>query len=156
MTAAGASPGPRRSRRGERVRTAIADALGRLTWSRAQRRVIVILMSLLLAYLTARAALHRRYVPDPQPPLGARSNELASRIDPNTADWNTLAALPQIGEKRAKEIVAYRERHARTNPAARAFDKPEDLMKIRGFGRAMVEHMRPYLVFPTTQPASAR
>ena len=48
-------------------------------------------------------------ISDPQPSEGPRAAELQSRIDPNAADWKTLAAIPNLGEKRAKAIVAYRD-----------------------------------------------
>ena len=84
-----------------------------------------------------------------------RFHDLADRIDPNDADWVTLAALPNIGEKRAKEIIAYRERFVSENPEQRAFTRAEDLLRIKGFGNAMVAQLRAYLIFPaTTQPAS--
>ena len=106
----------------------------RLTWTYSQRRVLLVLLSVLCVALIVRYALHPVYVSDPQPPVPARFSELADRIDPNTADWQTLAALPGIGERRAKDIVAYRERER---------------------ARAIISGMQDHLIVPTTSPATA-
>lgn len=125
-------------------------------WSLSQRRALIALLSIFFVVLCIRYALNREYLPDPQPAQGWRYNELASRIDPNVADWHTLAAVPGLGEKRAKEIVAYRARLRTSNPDAVAFHAPTDLRHIRGIGAATVSNLRPYLVFPSdsavTQP----
>ena len=125
-----------------------------LSWDPSQRRALLAVLAVVWAALLVRYACNPFYVSDPQPPFPARYQELADRIDPNAADWQTLAALPTIGEKRAKQIVAYREAFTRTHPGERAFRVPEDLMRIRGIGSATVDHLRPYLIFPaTTRPA---
>ena len=97
------------------------------------------------------------YVSDPQPERSPRYGDLADRIDPNTADWQTLAALPGIGERRARDIVEYRERkraQAR-DPGLVVFDAPGDLLYVRGIGAATVAGMKPYLLFPTTNRSAA-
>jgi hypothetical protein len=127
-------------------------------WTAKQRRVLIVLLSVLLVYLTIRLIRNPMDVSDPQPRHPPRATELADRIDPNTADWQTLAALPMIGEKRAREIIAYRERYVAQNPGEIAFTRLEDLMRIKGFGHSMIAHMEPYLTFPapaTTAPASS-
>ncbi len=53
---------------------------------------------------------------DPQPVVSARAEALADRIDPNVATLEELVVLPQMGEKRAEAIVAYREKFAKENP----------------------------------------
>ena len=111
----------------------------------------------LSAILLLRLACQRMYVSNPPPPRGERFEELASRIDPNIATWQELAVLPAIGEKRAKEIIAYREMFVARQPTAVAFARTEDLMRIPGIGPAMVETLRPHLLFPAaTQPATQR
>ena len=82
----------------------------RFAWTAPQRRVLLVLLTIMLVFLAGRYACNSRYVSDPQPDLPPRYDELADRIDPNTADWQTLAALPGIGERRARDIVGYRER----------------------------------------------
>ena len=77
-----------------------------------------------------------------------------TRIDPNVADWPAWAALPLIGEKRAKEIVAFRENWLVEHPGEVPFERLEDLMRIKGIGRATIATLEPYLMFPQT-PAEA-
>lgn len=54
----------------------------------------------------------------------------------NTADENELRRLPGIGAKRAAAIVALRTRLGR-------FRAVEDLLKVKGIGRAMLKRLRP-------------
>jgi DNA uptake protein ComE-like DNA-binding protein len=121
---------------------------------KAQRGVLIALLSFILLYLVIRLILNPVHVPDPQPPTGPRAGEIEDRIDPNTADWSTLAALPQIGERRARDIVAYREQFLADNPGKTAFTRAQDLYRVRGFGVAMVSLIEPYLIFPATQPST--
>jgi hypothetical protein len=123
-------------------------------WSLSQRRALIALLAVFFVALCIRYALNRQYVPDPQPTHGWRYNELASQIDPNTADWQTLAAVPGLGEKRAKEIVAYRDRVRTSKPDAVAFHVPADLRHVRGIGNATISNLRPYLIFPSDHPAT--
>ena len=123
-------------------------------WTAPQRGMLIALLVGLLVYLIVRVILNPLYVSDPQPPRPSRYDELADKIDPNTADWQTLAALPGLGEKRAKTIIEYREAFTTKNPGHLAFGEPEDLLLVRGIGPSMLATLRPYLLFPpTTQPA---
>jgi len=126
---------------------------GDFGWTLPQRRAMLILLSLFLFVLILQLAFNRHFVPE-HPVHGARAAELASRLDPNTADWQALAAIPNIGEKRAKDIVSYRERVHGANPGAVVFKSIYDLRVIRGIGPAMVEKLRPYLIFPGEHPES--
>ena len=120
-------------------------------WTGPQRRVLLALLACLLVYLVIRLILNPAYVSDPQPLKPSRYDELADKIDPNTADWQSLAALPALGEKRAKAIV-------KEHPDRIAFQEPEDLLLVRGIGNAMLATLRPYMLFPSdaaTQPTSA-
>jgi DNA uptake protein ComE-like DNA-binding protein len=107
-----------------------------------------------LIYLAIRLIRNPGYVSDPQPGDPPRAAELADRIDPNTADVATLAALPTIGHRRAQDIVDYRERFVAQNPGKVAFTRVEDMVRIKGFGIAMIEHVRPYLTFPKQPPTT--
>jgi len=128
-----------------------------LTWTLPQRRVLLLLLTVLLVVLAVRYALNPVFVSDPQPERPPRYDELVDRIDPNTADWATLAALPGLGEKRAKDIVAFREESKRYFPDSVAFARPDDLLKVKGIGVAMLEAIRPFLEFPgaATAPSTA-
>jgi len=77
------------------------------TWTLPQRRVLLALLAVLLPVLAIRYACNPAYVADPQPPYPSRYEELADRIDPNTADLATLSALPTIGERRAHACRRY-------------------------------------------------
>ncbi len=96
-------------------------------WTAKQRGAIIFLLSVALIYFTVRLIRNPVYTPDPQPRDPPRAAELADRIDPNTADAATLAALPMIGQSRANDIVAYRDRVAAQNPGKPAFAPIEDL-----------------------------
>lgn len=126
---------------------------GEWGWNLSQRRALIFLLSILLVALCVRFALNRQFVPDPQPPQGARAGELATRIDPNTADWQTLAAIPRLGEKRAKAIVAFRDQ-MRGETRRPVFLHASDLRRIRGIGPATVANLEPYLIFPTLTPTT--
>jgi hypothetical protein len=123
------------------------------TWTLGQRRALLVLLLGLIVYLSIRLALNRAHVPDPPPAHGPRYDEVVDKIDPNTADVATLAALPLIGEKRAQQIVDFREKRRAQYPGRVAFRSEDDLLLIKGFGQASVETLRPYLIFPSTQPA---
>ena len=90
-------------------------------WTSSQRGVLILFASILLIVLSVRLWRNPTYVSDPQPDRPARFDELADKIDPNVADWQTLSALPQLGEKRAKLIVEYREGFLARHPGGVAF-----------------------------------
>ena len=121
-------------------------------WTDSQRRTLILLVGILGLSLLVRAGLNRRFVADPQPVEAARGGELADRIDPNVASFDELVMLPQMGEKRAREIVAYREGFLREHPGGVAFARADDLIHVRGIGVAMLATFSPHLVFPATRP----
>lgn len=127
-----------------------------LAFSPRHRRALIVLLSLLLGYIGLRVALNPTLIAVPQANRPMRESELADRIDPNTADVPTLAALPGIGMKRAGEIVAYRDAFVRKNPGRLAFNQPADLLKIRGFGYATMTRLTPYFIFPASERATTR
>lgn len=118
--------------------------------------MLIALLGAACVYLAIRLYLNPVYVPDPQPPEPARAAEVEDRINPNTADAQMLAALPLIGEKRAQDIVAYRERFAAEHPGALPFAQPSDLLNIRGIGPAMLSQIEPYLNIPPDRSAATR
>jgi competence protein ComEA len=70
---------------------------------------------------------------------GRSARTMASPDDPvvlNAATIDDLRRLPGIGEKRAAAMIALRERLGR-------FRAVEDLLKVKGIGRAMLRRIRP-------------
>lgn len=59
-------------------------------------------------------------------------------IDVNTADIYDLQRLPGIGEKRARDIVAWREAHG-------PFGTVEELTSVTGIGPVILENLREYV-----------
>src|SRR5687767_15644894 len=94
-------------------------------WTPRQRTTLSIIVLALVAVLLTLSFRRPLHIGDPQPPLGPRAPELATKIDPNDADWPTLAALPSIGERRARDIIAHREDFLRKHPGRRAFERIE-------------------------------
>jgi hypothetical protein len=62
------------------------------------------------------------------------------KVNPNTADERTLQQLPGVGRSLAKKIVD-----------SRPFSEVEDLLKIRGLGKAVLEQITPHLVLEEPQ-----
>jgi DNA uptake protein ComE-like DNA-binding protein len=124
-------------------------------WTYGQRIALLAIVAALFVYLCVRYFFNPTYVSNPQPAEPSRAVELVDRIDPNTADVDTLAALPTLGVKRAKLIIDYREAKRARNPNAVVFERLEDLLRIKGIGAATIDQMRPYLKFPTTAPSTS-
>ena len=123
-------------------------------WSRSYRSALAGMVLVFCVVLAVQAVRHRQYISDPPPPT--RLNALADRLDPNIASWQELNVLPQLGQKRAKAIIAYREQFRANGRGQIAFHKAEDLLRIKGIGVAMMETLRPYLMFPASLPATRR
>ena len=120
-----------------------------------QRRALAIAITIFIACLAVALLRNPSHVDDPMPGQGPRYEQLVDRLDPNVADAESLSALPQLGPRRARDIVKYRERVRATDPQRVVFTKLDDLLRVRGIGYAMTKHVEPYLVFPVTQPATA-
>ena len=122
-------------------------------WTARQRLALGVVVMLVLGYALVRYQVTPARIGSPQESEGARAAELADRLDPNTASASDLAALPNIGPAMARKIVEEREEFAKKHPGQRAFNRAEDLERVKGIGAATVENLRPYLGFPATQPA---
>lgn len=66
------------------------------------------------------------------------SSPSRAQIDINAADLTTLQTISGIGEKKAEEIVKYREEHGK-------FKSISDLKNISGFGDKTVEKLSDYV-----------
>ena len=81
--------------------------------------------------------------------LRLRRIEIRIESDPYTADASALAAIPNLGEVKAREIVEYRQNFATQHrPACRRSNSAQDLMMIKGIGPGTASNMEPYLIFP--------
>ena len=107
------------------------------------------LLAVLLAGLWVARWRDPVLLPDP-PGDGPRAADLATRIDPNTADAAALAALPGLGQARARAIVAYRAACAGRHPDRPPFAQARDLLPIQGIGVSTIDNLEPYLTFPDT------
>ncbi|HEX8916421.1 MAG TPA: helix-hairpin-helix domain-containing protein, partial [Humisphaera sp.] len=142
---------PAASRRSSLARRAVET----LTFTAPQRRALLVVIAVVLCVLAWRLVRDRADVPDPQPPRALRADQLESRLDPNSAPWEELVALPQLGEKRARAIVEYRDERAKRRPGQPAFTQPIDLVVVKGIGLSMVENLTPHLRFPAaTRPST--
>jgi len=96
----------------------------------------IVVLGLIFGIASLRFALAAK----PSEPLQPTVNA----IDPNTAPWWELTALPDIGEGTARKIVEYREAHADRPPVFRG---PDDLEPVPGIGPKTIRRISPYLRF---------
>jgi len=122
------------------------------TWTLPQRKVLLGVGVLLCAYVAVLLLRNPLTVTDPQPVDPARGLALADRIDPNTASAHELAVLPMVGMRRAQDIIDFRTRAFARDPNLAPFATDDDLLKVRGIGVAMLNTLRPYLIFPDEKP----
>jgi competence protein ComEA len=121
-------------------------------WTPKQRVALSVVIAGILVLLVIRYSQNRTYIANPQAPEGL---ELLDRIDPNTADEATLAALPNIGPAMARRIIEDRQQYRLAHPDHPPYRQISDLDRVKGIGPATLENLKPYLNFPpTTQPAS--
>lgn len=113
-----------------------------LSWRRREMAALAALC-LLGGALSAGKMLTRSRRFDPsQPGPANRVAAAAEAIDPNTASAASLRRLPNIGEVRARAILAYRRVHG-----PHAFGAPADLQRVEGIGPGIVDAIRRYLRF---------
>ncbi len=60
------------------------------------------------------------------------------QVGVNSAGVEELASLPRIGPKLAERILDYRRQHG-------AFQSVEELTRVKGIGKKMLETIRPYI-----------
>ena len=102
------------------------------------KRTAVIVTALMLTPWTAMAADKSTKTSGPTATVSATVGSEA-KVNINTAGVKELTTLSGIGPKVAERIVAYREAHG-------PFKKPEDLRKVEGVGKALVERNRERVV----------
>ncbi len=121
-------------------------------WTLPQRRALLGLLTVFTVILGGRYACNPAFIDDPPPARSPRADDLADRLDPNADDWQHLAAIPGLGEKKARAIVAFREAWLQNHPNDPPFRGPQDLRLVKGIGPATVANVTPYLVFPRYAP----
>ncbi len=74
----------------------------------------------------------------------ASSKVLSGVLNLNTATAAQLDQMPGVGPKAAERIIAYRTKTP--------FTRPEDLVKVKGFGKKKLEKLKAHLTVsgPTT------
>ena len=65
----------------------------------------------------------------------AEAERKAGLVNINTADAAELMTLPGVGEKRASDIIAYRDAHG-------AFTSPEDIMQVSGIKQSAYDKIK--------------
>jgi competence protein ComEA len=71
-------------------------------------------------------------------------------VNLNTATVTELMQLPRIGQKTAERIVAFRKQHG-------GFQRPEELMNVKGIGEKSYARLKPFLALtPLPRPAAAK
>ena len=65
-------------------------------------------------------------------------NRSTFQVDLNQADWPEISALPKIGEKMARRIVAFREENG-------PYSSVQSLTLVEGIGSFTLNSIRPYI-----------
>lgn len=68
-------------------------------------------------------------------------------VNLNTATVTELMQLPRVGQKTAERIVAFRKQHG-------GFQRPEELMNVKGIGEKSYAKLKPFLA-TTSAPRPA-
>ncbi|WP_257306695.1 ComEA family DNA-binding protein [Geothrix campi] len=69
-------------------------------------------------------------------------------VNLNTASVTELMQLPRVGQKTAERIVAFRKQHG-------GFQRPEELMNVKGIGEKSYAKLKPYLALTAAPRAAA-
>lgn len=79
---------------------------------------------------------------------GKTKMQVSGVLNLNTATSSQLDQLPGVGEKAAKKIIEYRQKTP--------FNRPEEIVKVKGFGKKKFEKLKPHLTVsgPTTLKAT--
>ncbi len=77
----------------------------------------------------------------------AKPKAPARPINLNTATATELTQLPKISAKAAERIVAYRKQHG-------GFQRPEDLLSVKGIGEKSFLKLKPYLTVGAASAAT--
>jgi competence protein ComEA len=71
-------------------------------------------------------------------------------VNLNTATVTELMQLPRVGQKTAERILAFRKQHG-------GFQRPEELMNVKGIGEKAFAKLKPFLsIGPAPQPTVSK
>ena len=71
-------------------------------------------------------------------------------VNLNTATVTELMQLPRIGQRTAERIIAFRKQHG-------GFQRPEELMNVKGIGEKSYAKLKPFLALsPTPRPTAPK
>lgn len=71
-------------------------------------------------------------------------------VNLNTATVTELMQLPRVGQKTAERIIAFRSQHG-------GFQRPEELMNVKGIGEKSYARLKPFLAATSApRPAAAK
>lgn len=113
----------------------------------ARTTILLVALWMLIAWSLIARSKQRAVQP-------ALAEDVAVRLDPNSAPWTELAALPGLGPGLARRIIAYRENYAREHDDPLPFREPKDLEDVRGIGPKRSAQLAPFLAFPpNAQPS---
>ena len=116
----------------------LADTKRKLPWLYpGDRLALAVVCAVLIALLGLHWVLGAGIGKTP-PQFGQGARAAGHRIDINHAAWWELQALQGIGEKRAKDIVAHRDRHG-------PFKSVDELVRVSGIGPKTLRGLRPHL-----------
>ena len=88
-----------------------------------------------------RIYIPKRGVPTPVPVSSSGAAPISSPtalLDINTATAEELETVPHIGPTLAERIIEYRQEHG-------PFHQVDDLLAVKGIGKALLEKIKPYL-----------
>ncbi len=121
-------------------------------WHRRPNRVarlgFLVLAGVLAVVVLSTQAPTPQTLPAPIaeiPSGGFASERSAGPIDVNTATLEELDDLPYVWTRVATEIVA-----------GRPYDRPEDLLRVRGIGPKILDRLRPRITFGSAEAPARR
>ena len=79
--------------------------------------------------------------------INDKETQLDNRINPNTAQIESLVRLPNIGIAKAEAIISYRENYAEKNNGKSAFKTLNDLQNVKGIGPTTAQNLSQWLKF---------
>lgn len=116
----------------------MSDTKQKLPWlTSGDRLALAAVCAALIALLGVHVVLGAGWAAAPAQ-LEPGGKVAGHRIDINRAAWWELQALQGIGEKRAKDIVAHRDRHG-------PFKSVDELVRVSGIGPKTLRGLRPHL-----------